>query len=82
MHTVSLLEEILVSLAKQGKAALQKLAAWADRVWAHYCADVSDSSLTLSQTSGTVGLPSLFILSKTGSDRRLPRWSRELPWGF
>ena len=58
MHTVSLLEEILVSLAKQGKAALQELVAWADRVWAHYCADVSDSSLTQPQTSGTVGLPS------------------------
>ena len=45
MHAVSLQEEIQVSLSKQGKAALQKLAAWPDRVQAHYWVDMSDSSL-------------------------------------
>ena len=45
MHAVSLLVEVHASSAKQGKDALQKLSARADRVWACHCTDVSDSSL-------------------------------------
>ena len=45
MHAVSLLAEVHASSAKQGEAVLQKLSAKADCVWAHYCMDVSDSSL-------------------------------------
>ena len=45
MHAVSLLAEVYASSAKQGEAVLQKLSARADCVWAHYCTDMSDSSL-------------------------------------
>ena len=83
MHAVFLLAEVYASSAKQGEAALQKLSARADRVWACYGMDVSDSSLPpILKPAGQQDCHRNLCQVKLAVAEGCQGGVGKLPWGF